>query len=115
MLHSGSHLSEVTLDALILAQEDSGSTVVTLILYAAILGGIFWFLIIRPNRTRMRRHQDLMATLAVGDDIQTAGGIYGTIRSIDEESAVIEVEGGGTLRVARRAIAAKTVTDTGAE
>lgn len=100
------------MDALILAQEDGSSTVVTLILYAAILGGIFWFLIIRPNRTRLKRHQNLMATLAVGDNVQTAGGLYGIIRSIDEESAVIEVEDGGTLRVARRAIAAKTVADT---
>ena len=96
------------MNALMFAQQDSGSTVVTLILYAAILGGIFWFLIIRPNRGRVRRHQELMATLAVGDEIQTAGGIYGIVRDIDEESAVIEVEGGGTLRVARRAIAAKT-------
>ena len=112
MSHSVFHLSEVTLDALMFAQTDGGgSAVVTLILYAAILGGIFWFLIIRPNRTRTRRHKELMATLAVGDEIQTAGGIYGIVRDIDEDTAVIEVEGGSTLRVARRAIAGKTAAE----
>lgn len=114
MAHSGPHLSEVTVDALLLAQDtttDGGSAVVTLLLYAAILGGIFWFLIIRPNRTRAKRHQELMATLGVGDEVQTAGGIYGVVRDIDEDTVIIEVEDGSRLRVARRAVAGKTTTE----
>ena len=86
----------------------SGNVFVTLLLYAVIIGGLFYFLMIRPQRTRMRRHQDLMSELEVGDEVQTIGGIYGRIEHIDEETAVLQIEGGGRIRVARRALAAKT-------
>lgn len=90
------------------ADGSSGNVFWTLILYAVIIGGLFYFLMIRPQRTRMRRHQDLMSQLEVGDEVQTIGGIYGRIEHLDDETAVLQVEGGGRLRVARRALAAKT-------
>jgi preprotein translocase subunit YajC len=86
----------------------SGNVFVTLLFYAVVIGGLFYFLMIRPQRTRMRRHQDLMSQLQVGDEVQTIGGIYGRIEHLDEESAVLQIEGGGRLRVARRALAAKS-------
>lgn len=86
----------------------SGNVLVTLLLYAVIIGGLFYFLMIRPQRTRMRRHQELMSGLEVGDEVQTIGGIYGRIEHLDEESAVLQIEGGGRIRVARRALAAKS-------
>lgn len=88
--------------------EASGNVFVTLVLYAVIIGGLFYFLMIRPQRTRMRKHQALMSELQVGDEVQTIGGIYGRIEHLDEDSAVLGIEGGGRLRVARRALAAKT-------
>lgn len=88
--------------------ESTGNVFVTLVLYAVIIGGLFYFLMIRPQRTRMRRHQALMSELQVGDEVQTIGGIYGRIEHLDEDSAVLGIEGGGRLRVARRALAAKT-------
>lgn len=99
-------------DFLMLAQdgESTGNAVFTLIFYAVILGGIFYFLIIRPQRTRARRHQELIGSIGVGDEVTTAGGIYGTVETIDDETAVIRVEDGGSLRIARRAIATKVST-----
>ncbi len=96
-------------ESLILAQESTNGSnaLVTLLIYGAILGGIFYLLILRPQRGRARRHQELMGSLEIGDEVQTAGGIYGIIRRMDEDSMVIEVEDGGSLRVARRAIASK--------
>ena len=95
----------------ILAQaEDAtggGSAWQVLLLYAVIIGGLFYFLMIRPQRTRVRRHQDMVATLELGDEVTTIGGIYGRIEFLDEETAVIQVEGGGRLKVARRALAGK--------
>lgn len=88
--------------------ESTGNVFVTLVLYAVIIGGLFYFLMIRPQRTRMRRHQALMSELQVGDEVQTIGGIYGRIEHLDDDSAVLGIEGGGRLRVARRALAAKT-------
>ena len=87
----------------------SGNTILTIVMYAAVIGGLFYFLLIRPQRTRQKKQQELQTSLAVGDEVQTIGGIYGTIEYFDEESntAIIQVEGGGKLRVARRALAGK--------
>jgi preprotein translocase subunit YajC len=87
----------------------TGSTVLTIVMYAAVIGGLFYFLLIRPQRTRQKKQQELQTSLGVGDEVQTIGGIYGTIEYFDEETdtAIIQVEGGGKLRVARRALAGK--------
>jgi preprotein translocase subunit YajC len=87
--------------------DNAASGIGQLIFFALILGGIFYFLIIRPNRTRVKRHQELMSTLELGDEVQTVGGIFGMVQRLDDESAVIQVEDGGSLRILRRAIAAK--------
>lgn len=89
------------------ATEPAASGWATLLIYAVVIGGLFYFLMIRPQRTRMKRHEALVEALAVGDEIQTIGGIYGVIESIDDATAVIAVEGGGRLRVAKRALAGK--------
>ncbi len=93
----------------VLAQEDgSGSSgLLSFLVIILVLGGFFWFLIIRPQRNQLRRRQELSASLEIGDAIRTGGGIMGVIRRIDEDSVVLEVEDGGLLRVARMAIVTK--------
>lgn len=86
------------------AAEGAGSFV-TLIVYALVIGALFYFLMIRPQRTRMKRHQELVDSLKVGQEVTTIGGIFGTIEHMDDESAVLQIEGGGRIRVLRRAIA----------
>ncbi len=87
----------------------SGNMIVTIVLYAVVIGGLFYFLMIRPQRTRMRRQDELLSSLQVGDEVQTIGGIYGTIEYFDEETktAILQTEGGGRIRVARRALGDK--------
>lgn len=87
--------------------EPAGSAWQVLLVYAVVIGALFYFLMIRPQRNRMRRHQDLVGTLDIGDQVTTIGGIYGIIEHMDEESAVLQIEGGGRIRVARRALAGK--------
>jgi len=84
-----------------------GSTLPVILIYAVVIGALFYFLLIRPQRRRMRQHQDLVSSLEVGDEVTTIGGIYGTIEFMDETSAVLQIEGGGRLRVSRRALADK--------
>ena len=88
-------------------EEAAGSAWGVLLVYAVVIGGLFYFLMIRPQRTRMRKHQELVSALSIGDEVTTIGGIYGTIEHMDDDSAVLQVEGGGRLRVARRALAGK--------
>ncbi len=73
------------------------------LIFLAILIGVFYFLIIRPQRTRARVQQELSSSLQVGDEIRTIGGIHGRVVSTDEESVVLAVED-GRIRVSRRAV-----------
>ena len=66
---------------------------------------------IRPQRKRQKEQQKMMADLQRGDRVITTAGIYGVIESIDENSIVLKLESGGTMRVVRNAIAGKTSTD----
>ncbi|MCB2223571.1 MAG: preprotein translocase subunit YajC [Actinobacteria bacterium] len=85
----------------------SASSLITTLLMFAVIGGLFWFLLIRPQRTRAKRQTELISSLEVGDEVHTIGGIIGTIEFMDDESAVLQLEGGGRMRVVRRAIADK--------
>jgi len=74
------------------------------LLYLGILVVAFLLLIVRPQRRQMAAHRALVATLQVGDEVVTSGGIYGTIQQLDETEVELEVAPGVVLRVARGAI-----------
>ena len=63
-----------------------------------------WVLLILPQQRRMRQHQEVIASLEVGDEVVTAGGVYGTITSVDEDTLGVEVAPGVVLRVLRNAV-----------
>ncbi len=77
----------------------------TLVIFIVLLIAIFYFLIIRPQRRQQKRHQELMQELKRGDKVITTGGIYGIVDSLSDDSVVLKVESGGTIRVARNSIA----------
>lgn len=74
--------------------------------FLGVMVAVFYLLILRPQRRRMKAQQELTTSLELGDRVQTIGGIQGLIRALDDETVVVEVEQ-GRLRVARRAIASK--------
>lgn len=86
----------------VFAQQTSGSALPS-ILFLAVMGGVFYFLIIRPQRKRSQQQKELSESLQVGDEVRTIGGIHGSVISLDEDSAVLKVED-GRIRVSRRAI-----------
>jgi len=68
---------------------------------------VFYFFMIRPQRTRMRQHSELLQALDVGDEVETVGGIFGTIREVHEDAFSIEISPGTTVRVSRGAVRRK--------
>jgi preprotein translocase subunit YajC len=79
----------------------------TSLLFPLLLVGGFVLLIILPQRRARKQQAQLQSSLSIGDEVRTVGGIRGRITSMDDDTVVIEVES-GTLRVDRRAVAAKT-------
>ena len=68
---------------------------------------VFYFLMIRPQRKRQKEHQQMTQELQAGDNVITIGGIYGRIKSVSEDSVVIEVESGTTIRMAKSSVAGR--------
>ncbi len=75
-----------------------------MIVFLVVIFALFYFVMIRPQRKRQKEQQQMMANLQKGDKVMTIGGIYGTIESLSEDSVIIKVEGGTTMRVARSAV-----------
>ena len=67
----------------------------------------FYLLLIRPQQKRQKEHRELMSSLAEGDCVMTAGGAYGTIRSITDDRIGIEMAPGVVIEFDRAAIAKK--------
>ena len=73
-----------------------------ILLVAVVL--IFYFLMIRPLRQREKKHDLMVEELQKGDKVITAGGMYGQVESIYEDSVVLKVESGATIRVTKGGI-----------
>lgn len=93
------------LAAAALAQEEPAATAspLTSILFPVLLFAAFYFLLIRPQRTRARRQQEMQSEVGVGDHIETIGGIRGRVVDASDDTLVVEIES-GRMRVARRAV-----------
>jgi len=74
------------------------------ILALLITFGLMWALLILPQQRRMRQHQAVIASLEVGDEVVTAGGVYGTVVGVAEETLSVEVAPGIVLQVLRNAV-----------
>ena len=76
----------------------------TIIIFLLLIFGVFYFLIIRPQRRRQKQHTELMQELKRGDKVITTGGIYGVVESLSDDSVVLKIESGATIRVARDSV-----------
>ena len=72
---------------------------------------LMWLLLIRPQRRRQLEQQQLLNRLTPGDEVVTAGGLYGTIADVVEDEVRLEIAPGTTVRVAKRAVAAIVTPD----
>jgi preprotein translocase subunit YajC len=66
--------------------------------------GFMYFLLIRPQRQQQRKHAELLNSLKPGDEVVTAGGIYGEVVQLDAERVMLEIDEDVRIAVARRSI-----------
>ncbi|CAB4576376.1 unannotated protein [freshwater metagenome] len=102
--------------AILLASEssssDSGNPLFTLIFFGAIFGAMY-FLLLRPQRRRLKETQALQSSIAVNDEVVLNSGIYGYITAIEDDVLWVDIaDGHGSerieIRVARGSVARKT-------
>ena len=97
------HLATAEFAAAAMSSGSSLSLLVPLVL----LGGFFYLFMIRPQKRKVRQHEDLVSTLVPGDEVVTIGGIVGYVKSVHDDYISLEVADGCVVRVLRQAIGRK--------
>lgn len=91
-----------------LAQPAEGPSWIISLLMFAVMGIVFYFFLIRPQRKRQLAHQALLESLRRGDEVITIGGLWGRIIKLEKEHVILQVnEEGTTLRVLKESVAQK--------
>lgn len=79
------------------------------LLFIIILFALAWVVLILPKQRELKRHNALIESLEVGDEVMSGSGLYGTIVEIESDTVMLQVAPDVELKLARRAIAAKVV------
>ncbi len=74
-----------------------------LIIFPLLVAGMY-LLLVRPQQKRVKAQRALIASIEVGDEVVTAGGIIGTVRVLTDDRMFLEVAEGVELKVLRGAI-----------
>ncbi len=78
-----------------------------MIIFLVAIFAVMYFLMMRPRQRQQKQHEAMMQELRSGDRVIIAGGIYGQIESLSEDTAIIRIESGATMKVARGSILGK--------
>lgn len=87
-----------------------------MVIFLVAIFAVMYFLMIRPRQKQQKEHEEMTKEMRAGDRVIIAGGIYGQIESIGEETAILKIESGATMKVARNSILGKQeVEESGKE
>ncbi len=91
------------LNILLQAQATGGSQWSGIVMMIVIVA-IFYFFMIRPQQKKQKEIQKAREALKVGDNVITAGGLYGRIREIGDVYMMIEVANGVNIKVDKASV-----------
>jgi preprotein translocase subunit YajC len=78
---------------------------VEILIPIALLVALTYFVLVRPQRRRQQQQNEMVSQLEEGVEILTAGGVYGTVRSIREDELTVEIAPGTNVKLDKRAVA----------
>ncbi len=76
-------------------------------IWLAILAVAFYFLLIRPQRQRTKKAQELSSSLQRGDEVVTVGGFHGRIKDIRDDSIIITIASGVDVKINKSSVSKK--------
>jgi preprotein translocase subunit YajC len=89
----------------ILAQDDGGGGAAVVQLGILLMIPLaMYFLMIRPQRRRMREQQSMQRSIEVGDEVVTTSGMYGFVTGIEDNVFWLEIDDDVQIRIARAAV-----------
>jgi len=80
-----------------------GGLMSTIIMFALIIG-IFYFLILRPQQKRQKEREKLLESVKKGDKVITGGGLHGTVSGVEEKTLLIQVSENVKMKFERSAV-----------
>ena len=78
-----------------------------------LIGAAMYFLMIRPQRRKLRSQQQLQSSIDVGDEVMTTSGVYGFVTLLEGDIAWLEIDDDVQIRIARAALQRKVNTAAG--
>ena len=88
-------------------QNEGGSSLIWTLLPFVFIFGIFYFLVIMPQKKQKQELETMMATLKAGDEVVTNGGVIGKIKEVRETSFIIQSAEKSFLEIGKSAVIGK--------
>ncbi|RGY79368.1 preprotein translocase subunit YajC [Dorea sp. AM58-8] len=70
-----------------------------MILIYAVIIGVFWWFLMRPQKKEQKRLAQLLSELEVGDTVLTTSGFYGVIIDITDDDVIVEFGSNKNCRI----------------
>jgi preprotein translocase subunit YajC len=75
---------------------------------------VMYFLMIRPQQKKQKAHQAMINSVKPGDEVVTAGGLYGTVAGVDEKKNILYLKIANDIKIkVERFSITRVVTDDG--
>jgi preprotein translocase subunit YajC len=87
-------------------QGAQGGGAFTPLLFFGLMFAIFYFLLIRPQQQRQKKHQLMLAALKKGDRVLTQGGLFARVLDVKEDRVVATIADGVKVEIAKQSISA---------
>ena len=96
---------------LLFFQGDGGLGIIYQLLPFVFIFGIFYFLVILPQKRQQQQLKEMIAELKINDEVVTNGGIIGRIKEVRETSFIIQSAEKSFLEVGKAAVVGKKAED----
>ena len=105
------------MNALYIAQAAAGQEgdPMSMLITFGLIGLIFYFLLIRPQRKQQKELKERQDSLKAGDKVVSAGGIYGIVREVQQDTVKLEIAPNTIIKIAKTSIVTTVAKDGSAE
>ena len=87
----------------------------TMVVLWAVVIGLMWFLLMRPQKKEQKRVQAMLASMEVGDTALTTSGFYGVIIDITDDDVIVEFGNNKNCRIPMQKAAIAQIEKPNAE
>lgn len=76
------------------------------LIYIIVIGGLFYFLMIKPQKKMQQTRNQMLDNISVGDKIATISGLMGTVTAVNRETLMVEIAAGVVVEMKKTGVAA---------